>query len=533
MSPDQLSALVDALRARGVQLRVEGDALRFRSPRGVLSEDERRLLSEHKPAVLALLRATSGSGQQGAVPTSQPAGAQQTEGEASPVSPSQQFVLAQELRTPGRPYFNVPFAMRLTGRLELTALQRALDRLVERHEALRMRFSKDAAGRDVQSPAPPMPCPLITVDAAVDTVVDAAVDSRAQAAGARAASERLATEEARRPFDLLTPPLIRAAVYHVSADEHLLLLNLHHIISDGQSVAIMWRDLAALYQAERTGVPARLPPLRTRFTDYVNRLLTPEYAKESARHVEYFRERLADVPVLRLPIEFPRLPVRRLHSGTCVQEIPAASYRALHALAQQAQTTVFTALLASLAALFVRWTGQELFCLGIAIAGREQAAEQDVVGCFTNTLALRICADGDPSFLVLLERLREEIASALEHWLAPLGAVTAALPMKAPSNVPVPFQSVVTFNRDAGVVWPEGTLLPVPISTGVARREFDLLVQEHDGRLLFMVRYDSDLFRPATVEAQALRLVRMVVAAAQDPHAPLSRLKLDPEGSTR
>ncbi|MFO0580141.1 MAG: amino acid adenylation domain-containing protein [Polyangia bacterium] len=437
-------------------------------------------------------------------------------GTAAPLSAAQTFMLAQARRLLGRPYHNVPRAMWLRGELDGAALQRALDALVARHEELRMQFFTDASGADVQHPAAPLPCPLREV-----TLAAAEPDPRT-------AAERLATEEACRAFDLHTPPLIRAAVFHTGADEHLVLLVLHHIISDGTSIGIVWHDLVLLYEAERTGVPAPLPPLRSGFVDHVRKTMAPDYAARSARDVLYFLERLAGLPVLRLPLDHARPEVRQQNGSFLVAELEAEPYRALRALTAARGLTLFTGVLAGLVALIVRWSGQRSFCTGISVAGREGSEYQNVVGCFTNTLIIPVRAEDDPSFLRLTERLGEELRGALAHATAPLASVIAALVPAPVPQVPPLFQFLVASNQTDTPTWPGGVRTELAlIGTGIVRRDFDVYVQERGDRLLLVLVYDVALFERRTIERQAARLLRLFTAGVVAPHTPLSRLSLD------
>ncbi|HEX9943047.1 MAG TPA: amino acid adenylation domain-containing protein, partial [Thermoanaerobaculia bacterium] len=384
-----------------------------------------------------------------------------------PLSFAQQRLWLLDQLEPGSPTYNIPMAALLTGRLRREALAAAFEQVVARHEVLRATF--DLAGDEpVQRIAPPGPVALPWIDLA-------------SLPGDRREREvrSLAREDALRPFDLRRGPLLRLALLWLAEEEHVLLLNLHHIIADGWSLGILFQEVAAFYSACLHGRLAQpvLPPLPVQYTDYAvwqRRWITPKVLEDQLR---YWHDRLAGAPlVLELPADRPRPAVTSGRGDVAMRLVSAPQIAAMAALARREGATLFMALLATFSALLHRYTGREDLVLGTDATKRDRVETQGLIGFFINQLVLRVDTGGAPSFSRLFERIREETLSAYAHQDLPFEKLVEALqPQRDLSRHPV-FQVAFVLQNvpTAEVELPGLSLRPLGTGGGVAR--FDLTV---------------------------------------------------------
>ncbi|MDU6376189.1 MAG: condensation domain-containing protein, partial [Bradyrhizobium sp.] len=299
--------------------------------------------------------------------------------------------------------YHIAVGLRLIGRLERGALVRALDRIVARHEALRTVFVQGDDGMPVQRIAA----------AAGFALSDHDLCGAAEAAGEL---QRLVAVEATASFDLERGPLIRGRLVRLAADEHVLLLTMHHIVSDGWSMGVLTRELGALYRAFAHGEADPLPPLAIQYGDYAvwqRRWLSGEVL---ARRGAYWKEALSGAPaLLELPWDRPR-PAEQDHAGAVVPiRLDARLTEALKALSHRHGTTLYMTLLAGWAALLSRLSGQKDVVIGSPVANRGRAEIDGLIGFFVNTLALRVDLSGPPSVSELLARVKAQTVAAQEH----------------------------------------------------------------------------------------------------------------------
>jgi amino acid adenylation domain-containing protein len=408
--------------------------------------------------------------------------------------------------------YNIPVALRLTGRLDRGALGRSLAALVERHEVLRTCF------------------PLAD-GAAVARVGGADLslgveDLRGQGAAAPAA--RLA-EESARPFTLSTGPVVRAHLFQVADDEHVLLVVMHHIVADGWSIGILMRELSALYAAEAGGARAELPELPIQYTDYAawQRIWLDGHVRD--QQLAYWRAALAGAPaVLDLPTDRPR-PVTRTHrGGTCRVDLGREATRLLHALGRESGTTPYMALLAAFGAWLGRISGQDDLVVGSPFAGRRIAETEPLIGFFVNTLPLRVDLSGDPSFQELLERVRVQALGAHENQDVPFERLVEELhPERVLGTSPI-FQVMFALQQThaGGIDLPGLAVEPIPAQSGTAKFDLTLSLAETEDGFAGGLEYDLDLFEPSRVQSMAGQLARFVERLASQPGARISDLDL-------
>ncbi|MEV7323447.1 amino acid adenylation domain-containing protein [Streptomyces sp. NPDC093970] len=434
----------------------------------------------------------------------------------------QRLWLIQQIDGPSALY-NLPFALRLTGDVDLTALRTAVADVTARHEALRTVFHT-VDGVPVQQVVP-------TADAevafdAVDCTPEAYPALRDAAAGFA--------------FDLSRDLPIRVTVFSLGADEHVLLVVLHHIAADGWSQGVFLRDLAAAYGARAADRAPGWEPLPVQYTDYAawqRELLGSEEDPGSlvSRQLGYWRTALEGVPEeLDLPADRPRPAVTGGGAEGLRFEVPAAAHRALTGLAHEHRATVFAVLQAGWAALFTRLGAGTDIPLGTALSGRSDEALEDLVGFFVNTLVLRTDTSGDPTFRDVLRQARVVQLDAHDHQDVPFERLVQELsPARSRSRHPL-FQVMLTLqNNEAGSLELPGVrAVPEPLGLRVAKFDLNIGMTETfggDGEpagILGAVEYSTDLFDAATVASMTSRLVRLLEAAAADPDRPISAYEL-------
>jgi amino acid adenylation domain-containing protein len=425
---------------------------------------------------------------------------------------------------PGSPASNIPSANRLEGPLDEAALESALSEVVRRHEALRTTFPP-VAGAPVPRVSPPSPVVLPRVDL---SALPSPGISETEAL-------RLAAEESLRPFDLARGPLLRAVLVRLDARDHLLLVNQHHIVSDGWSLGIFQRELAALYEAFAAGAPSPLAEPAVQYADFAawqrRRLSGPVLESRLA----WWRERLTPPPpVLELPTDRPRPAVESFRGGRQPLTVPAELTAALTALGRERGATLFMTLLAGFQALLGRLTGQDDLAVGTPVAGRSRVEVEDLIGLFINTLVLRTDLGGDPTFGETLARVRETALGAYAHQELPFERLVQELrPERALGHSPLFQVLFILQNVPSGEVAASGlTLRRLDVHHGVSRFDLTLSVTENGesgesgGGLLGYLEYKTDLLDAATAARWLGHLGTLLAGAAAAPDRRLSELPL-------
>ncbi len=399
-----------------------------------------------------------------------------------PLSFAQERLWFLALLQPDSPWYNLPGALRLEGKLDAAALSANLSAVVRRHEALRTGFVAED-GRPVQVVHPPGGLWLPVLDLA------GLPRERREAEALRGAGE-----EARRPFDLTRGTPLRAALMRLSGEEHLLVLVVHHIVADGWSLGVLVREVADLYD----GSP--LPELPIQYADFAvwqRGWLTPQVVE---RQLGYWRERLAGVPVLELPSDRPRTPVRGWRGSSRTLQTAAELTAALRALGRQEGATLFMVLLAGFAALLSRLSGETDFAVGTPVAGRDRVETEGLIGFFVNTLVLRTDLGGEPDFRTVVRRVREAVLEAHAHQDVPFEKLVEELrPQRSLAHSPL-FQVLFAFQNVPLQSFSAGGLsfTPCAVDSGAAQFDLSLLMAEAGQGISLSLAYAADLFDPAT-----------------------------------
>ncbi|NJC74319.1 non-ribosomal peptide synthetase, partial [Planosporangium thailandense] len=423
-----------------------------------------------------------------------------------PLSFAQQRLwFLNELR-PGDAEYNSALAVRLVGKLDATALRTALTALAGRHESLRTTFD-DVDGKGIQVVHSAGDVPLRREDVP---------DPKGQG---RDALDRLLFEEYARPFDLRRGPLIRALLARLAADEHVLLLTAHHIVTDGWSMGVLADELSALYGAAVRGEDAALPAPPLQYADFAvwqrERLSGPAMDE----HLGYWRGQLAGLTPLELPTDRPRPAVRTsagaVHEFTIPDEVTAR----LGDLARDTETTLFTVLVAACQVLFARYSGQDDIAVGTVVSGRSRPELDRVVGFFVNTVVLRSHVDGTRSFREVLAGVKDTVLDAFDHDEVPFERLVDDLqPERDPSRNPLFDVMVLLQNGQRGATTFTG-LQVEPVSVERAASNFDLTVefQESDGVLAGALEYSTEVFDAATMRRLADHLAVLLAGLVADP----------------
>ncbi|HEX9937525.1 MAG TPA: amino acid adenylation domain-containing protein, partial [Longimicrobium sp.] len=434
-----------------------------------------------------------------------------------PLSFAQERLWFLDRLDPGSATYNIPAAWRLGGALDAAALERALGEIVRRHESLRTAF------REVDGGAVQVVAPFAGFALPVDDL------SGLHATEREAEVRRRAREDAARPFDLAEGPLVRATLLRVAPEEHVLLLCIHHVVSDGWSSGVLLRELSALYAAYRDGGDSPLAELPVQYADYAVWQREQLQGEVLDRQVGYWKERLAGAPaLLELPTDRPRPPVQSHRGARERFDLPRALLDGLQALGRGEGATLYMVMLGAFQLLLSKYSGSDDVLVGSPIAGRTRKEVEELIGFFANTLVLRTDLSGDPTFRELLGRVREGALGAYEHQEVPFERLVAELqPERSMSHSPL-FQ--VTFsveNVDRSGSGLAGVRIEgVGAEVETTRYDLGLTAVPHDGGIGGVLEYSTDLFDRATVRRMLGHLERVLEQAAANADVRLSELDL-------
>ena len=438
---------------------------------------------------------------------------------AFPLSFAQHRLWFLDQLAPDNPFYNVSATLRLSFAIDVRVFERSLGEIVRRHESLRTTFgSSDGQPVQIVSPFKGQPLPLI------DLTEYAPSERESEAL-------RLANDEARKPFDLNRGPLLRTTLLRLGSREYMFLLTMHHIISDGWSLGVFFRELTELYTAYGAGRRASLPQLSIQYADFAvwqrdwlsGRLLEDQ--------IDYWRNQLAGLPVLQLPCDRTRPAIQMFRGGTLSFELPAQLLPALHALSQQEHTTVFMTLLAAFSVLLCRYTGQVDIVAGSPIANRNRSEIEGLIGYFANTIVFRTDLSGDPSFREVMKRTREVCLAAYAHQDLPFEMLVEKLhPERDLSRNPLFQVAFQVFDAPPGDPVDRGrhpgTIEPIDVSRGASIFDLLLRVNLDPRRFGGQIEYSTDLFDERTIRSFASHYKTLLTSACDRPEAHISALQV-------
>jgi amino acid adenylation domain-containing protein len=413
--------------------------------------------------------------------------------------------------------YQVPRAIRLEGDLQVDALERAFNEIVRRHEVLRTIFGPGEEG-PLQFIVPESQTSLGLIDLVGCPEGEREAELRRRLRG-----------EIYEPFDLARGPLLRTRLYRLGEQEHVLLLNMHHIVTDGWSMGVLFRELSLLYAAFCKGQPSPLPELAIQYADYARWQRNWLQGVALERQLEYWKEQLAGAPArLELPTDRPRPPVQTFRGGKVAFIIPKEVAAGLKGVGRRAGATPFMTLYGAFAVLLSRWSGQEDLVIGSPIAGRRHVALETLIGFLVNTLALRADLSGDPSFWELLGRIKTMTLEAYAHQDLPFEQLVEELqPTRSLSYTPL-FQVMLVMQNAPVVAIDLGELKATPVESGYAAAKFDLTLglQEVEEGLRGSFNYNADLFDEETIGRMADQFQLLLEGIVAEPEGRISKLAL-------
>lgn len=432
-----------------------------------------------------------------------------------PLSFSQHRMWLIQSLDPGNTAYNMSGALRLTGKLDVAALSRAVDEVRQRHEILRTTY--DVVGEEVVQRVQEWKSePLKIVDLTEESAPEAEAVLRVNVL-------------ASTPIDLANGPVFSSVLMCIGPEEHLLQITVHHIAGDQWSFGILGRELASLYNAARSGRSADLKSAQIRYRDFASWQRNWLESPEMATQLQYWRHALDNVPPLNLPTDRQRQRLQTLRGTFCQSDIPATLLEKLGHLGRRESTTLFMTTFAAFAVLLHRLAGQADIPIGVPFANRTHSAIENVVGTFVNTLVLRVDLSGDPTFSDLLGRVRATALDAFAHQDMPFDKLVQEIPQaRDPSRAPL---AQVLFNmlnapmhgiELDGIEWE-----PVLSDRGGAQFELSLSVDSQVTRTV-TVEYNTDLFERATIERFIERYLRLLESAVAEPDRRLSELEILP-----
>ena len=436
---------------------------------------------------------------------------QSREENAFPISVMQQGIWFLEQLKPHNPAYVIPAAVRISGPLDAGVLRAAVNEIVRRHEPLRTTF-RLREGRPAQVVAAELTLDLPEVDL--------------RSAGDLAAQIDATLHE---PFDLAAGPLLRVRLLRTGDEEYVLVVAMHHLISDGWSVGILVAELSALYEAYLAGRPCPLPDLAIQYGDFATWQQRWLREADLGADLAYWRAHLAGAPpVLELPTDRPRPAVQGFNGASVPFELPATVLGRLDGLAKRHGATTYMALLAVFQILLHRYSNQDDIVVGVPMANRTRAEIEPLIGFFVNTLPVRTDLGGDPDFVEVLRRVRDGCLGAYSHQSVPFERVVAELKPPRDLSRPPIFQVSLSYQSDplptlamAGV-----RLRRLPLRADGARFDLELQFFADDGALRGWFEYDRDLFDESTMARLAGHFRRLTELVLVHPDQPVDLLPL-------
>ena len=436
---------------------------------------------------------------------------------SAPLSFAQQRLWFLDQYDPQSTLYNLPAALRLQGLLNLDALEKSLNQIIRRHESLRTTF-EIAGDRPVQIIHEPSFCKL-----PVTNLQDLGPEE------ANRTANRLIADEAERGFDLAKGPLLRTQLLRISPTDHIFLVTMHHIVSDGWSIKIFIHELATFYDANCRNLSCSLPDLPIQYADFAFSQREWLQGAVLSGQLEYWKKQLADAPpLLEFPTDRPRPAYKTFHGSALVFNIRQEMGDKVASFGRQESATLFMALLAGFYVLLHRYTGQEDIVIGTPIAGRNRRDVEELIGFFINTLVMRARVSGGMSFRELLQDVREICLQAYTHQDVPFEKLVEELhPERNLSHSPL-FQTMFhlqnVLNENLGL---SGLAVSV-VETDITKAKFDISLAMSEGAdgLKGILNYNSDLFDDETVRRIAAHFEALLRSAVQSPDQRISQLPM-------
>jgi amino acid adenylation domain-containing protein len=509
-----LALLFDQLRERDIRLVLDGDRLRVNAPKGAVDEAIRAAITGQKAAIVAALKAGETPERFDPPSISRVA--------ALPVSAAQQRLWFLDRMEPRRALYNIGLALRMKGHVDVALLKRAIETLIGRHESLRTRIGERANA------------PWIEIDDASTGAIEIVDISQVPCEARRDLVQQQADAWLQRPFDLSAGPLARFLIL-AATDEAVLVICMHHAVSDGWSLPIAIREICTMYDDYTHGRNASLAPVGMQYVDYAAWEHKQMRGGRLARQLDYWQGQLRGAPaLLDLPTDRPRPAAPSYRGARLMRIFDRTAISALQSTARNHGATFFMSLLTAWFVLMYRYSGQDDIVIGSPSANRGSPELEGVIGCLANITALRGRLDGNPTFAELLVQVKKTTLEALDNSGVPFDAVVERLnPERNASHTPI-FQVLFTLmSFTTHVDPPDGlSLVPIPADTHASR--FDLTAElgtadtgPHAGQFVAMYEYATDLFDEKTIDRLHSHFEAIIRAAAANPSAHLDELPVE------
>jgi non-ribosomal peptide synthetase component F len=438
---------------------------------------------------------------------------------ALPLSYAQQRLWFLDQMEPGKAFYNIPAAVRIEGPLKVHALEQCLNEIIRRHEALRTTFPEGQAN----------PTQVIAPDGSVTIQVTDL--QRLSEAEAEVEAMRLATAEAQRNFNLAQGPLLRVSLLRLNENHHILLLTMHHIISDGWSVGVLVREFMDLYEGFCAEKPVQLPELPFQYADFA--AWQREWLEVEALEPQlgYWKNQLAGAsPALVFPTDYPRPPIQTFRGERYSFRISPALSQSLKELSRQEGVTLFMTLLAAYQTLLYRYANHEDILVGTPIAGRSWIDTEGLIGLFVNVVIMRTRLSSTQRFRELLGKVREVVLGAYAHQDVPIDKLIAELKLGTDrSRAPIGQVGFDFHNEPAPVVEiPNLRISRLEIQTGTAKADLILHMREEQTGLVGSFEYNTDLFKPSTIAQMAEYFQTLLEGVITGPERTLLELPPPP-----
>jgi len=503
--------------------------LRCNAPEGTLTPELRAEISQRKAEIISFLRTANSTKNTTCIPL-----VSISRDGNIPLSFAQQRLWFIDQLVPNNSFYNVPAALRLLGSLNLAALEQTFNKIVERHEALRTAFVT-LEGQPVQAINVALKVSLPVIDLRQLPQAEREKEAR-----------RLTTQEAQRPFNLSSNPLLRVTLLRLDEAEHILLLNMHHIISDGWSIGVLIREIGALYTAFASEKPSPLPQLPIQYADFAHWQREWLQGEVLETQLAYWRQQLDGISMLNLPADRPMPAVQTYRGATQIVQLPKTLSQALESLSQQEEVTLFMTLLAAFQILLYRYTQQEDIAVGSPIANRNRSEIEGLIGFFVNSLVLRTDLSGNPSFREVLSRVKEVALGAYAHQDLPFEKLVEELHPERNLNQNPLFQVVFALQNApmSALELPGLMLSPLEFNSETTRFDLEfhlwdrshkegspltpnnnLWVNSSEGISGFVI-YSTDLFDEATINRMLGHFQNLLEAIVANPEQRIADLPL-------
>lgn len=509
------------LRSLDIQVFIEGEKFRCNAPEGVITAELRAEIQQRKTEIVEFLAASNFSNNS----TFKPLVPISRSGNI-PLSFAQQRLWFLDQLIPNNPFYNIPLALHLTGSLNQAALEQTFNEIVRRHEALRTTFVIQS-GQPVQVINPTLTIPLTVIDLRQSPQAEREIQAR-----------RLTTQEAQRPFNLSTDSLLQVKLLWLDETQYILLLTMHHIVSDGWSLGVLMQEIAALYTAFASNQPSPLPKLTIQYADFAYWQRQWLQGEVLEKQLSYWHKQLDGISTLNLPTDRPRLVAQTYQGARQPLKFSKSLSAALFAFGQQEGVTLFITLLAAFQVLLYRYTQQEDIAIGSPIANRNRSEIEGLIGFFVNSLVLRTDLSGNPTFRELLSRVKDVALGAYAHQDLPFEKLVEELHPERNLNQNPLFQVVFALqNAPMSVLELPGlTLTPLPFETETTRFDLEfhlwepntqngLWADSSEGISGFVI-YSTDLFDDATITRMLGHFQILLEGIVTNPEQKIAQLPL-------